>query len=48
MFYTLLVRCDNLNVPPLEWLTHTLERIKPDMDEDQLVALLPYNYKAEL
>ena len=40
VFYTLLVSCDNLNVPPLEWLTHTLERIKPDMDEDQLMALL--------
>ena len=48
VFYTLLVSCDNLNVPPLEWFTHTLERIKPDMDEDQLVALLPCNYKAEL
>ena len=47
VFYTLLVNCDNLNVPPLEWLTRTLERIRPDMDEDQLMALLPYNYKAD-
>ena len=47
VFYTLLVSCDNLNVPPLEWLTRTLERIRPDMDEEQLMALLPYNYKAD-
>lgn len=47
VFYTLLVSCDNLNVPPLEWLTRTLERIRPDMDEEQLMAQLPYNYKAD-
>ena len=47
VFYSLLVSCENLGVPPLEWLTHTLERIKPDMDEEQLTALLPYNFKAD-
>ena len=39
--------CENLKIPPLEWLPHTLERIKPDMEAEQLTALLPYNYKAE-
>lgn len=47
VFYTFLVSCDNLGVPPLEWLTRTLEKIKPDMDEEQLKALLPCNYKAD-
>ena len=47
VFYTLLVTCENLKVPPLEWLTRTLERIKPDMDEEQIVALLPHNFKAD-
>lgn len=47
VFYTLLVSCENLGVPPLQWLIHTLERIRPDMDEEQLTALLPCNYKAD-
>ena len=47
VFYTLLVSCENLKIPPLEWLTHTLERINTDMEAEQLTALLPYNYKAE-
>ena len=47
VFYTFLVSCDNLGVPPLEWLTRTIEKIKPDMDEEQLKALLPCNYKAD-
>jgi len=47
VFYTFLVSCDNLGVPPLEWLTRTLEKNKPDMDEEQLKALLPCNYKAD-
>ena len=47
MFYSLPVSCEDLGVPPLERLTRTLERIKPDMDEEQITALLPYNYKAD-
>ena len=47
VFCSLPVSCEDLGVPPLERLTRTLERIKPDMDEEQLTALLPYNYKAD-
>lgn len=46
--YTLLESCAVVGVNPLKWLTYALERIRPDMDEDKLVALLPYNCKAEL
>ena len=48
VFYTLLESCAIVGANPLKWLTYALERIRPDMDEDQLVALLPYNCKAEL
>lgn len=46
-FYTFLVSCDILKVNPLDWLTHTLNRIRDDMTEQELNALLPYNYKAD-
>ena len=48
VFYTLLESCAIVGANPLRWLTYALERIRPDMKEEQLVALLPYNCKAEL
>lgn len=51
IFYTFLVSCDILKINPLDWLTRTLEQIHPDMSDDQLINLLPYNYtnkKADL
>ena len=47
VFYTLLESCAIVELNPLRWLTYALERIRPDMEEDKLVALLPYNCKAE-
>lgn len=44
IFYTFLVSCDNLGVNPLQWLEHTLEHLSADMDEPELIKLLPYNY----
>lgn len=46
IFYTFLVSCDVLKINPNAWLNNTLERLRPDMDDVQLEALLPYNYKA--
>ena len=48
VFYTLLESCAIVGINPLKWLTHALERIRPDMEEEKLIALLPYNCKAEL
>ena len=45
IFYTFTVSCETLGLNPLLWLKDTLERIRPDMDELELVKLLPYNYK---
>lgn len=45
IFYTLLVCCDIFSIPPLQWLTDVLNRIHTDMEEDELVKLLPCNYK---
>ena len=44
IFYTFIVSCENLGVNPYQWLKDTLERIRPDMEESQLIELLPYNY----
>lgn len=45
IFYTFMVSCDNLGINPYRWLKNTLERIRPGMDEAQLIELIPYNYK---
>lgn len=45
IFYTFTVSRETLGLNPLLWLKDTLERIRPDMDELELVKLLPYNYK---
>ncbi|MDE5883109.1 MAG: transposase domain-containing protein, partial [Muribaculaceae bacterium] len=44
IFYTFIVSCENLGVNPYQWLKDTLEQIRPDMEESQLIELLPYNY----
>lgn len=46
IFYTFMVSCDNLGINPRQWLQYTLQRIRPDMDESELIRLLPYNYKS--
>ena len=45
IFYTFMVSCENLGVNPYQWLKDTLERIRPDMEESELVKLLPCNHK---
>ena len=47
IFYTFMVSCDNLDINPYEWLKDTLQRIRPNMEEADVVALLPYNYKRQ-
>lgn len=46
IFYTFIVSCENLGINPRQWLQDTLQRIRPDMDESELIRLLPYNYKS--
>lgn len=45
IFYTFMVSCEILGVNPYQWLKHTLEHIRPDMEEPDLIPLLPCNYK---
>ncbi len=45
LFYSLLETCDVVGLNPMEWLTDVLPKIKKDMDEENIVALLPYQYK---
>lgn len=45
IFYTFTVSCENLGINPYQWLVHTLQHIRPNMDEEDLIKLLPYNYK---
>ena len=45
VFYTLLESCAIVGVNPLRWLTKALDKLKDDPEEEQLIELLPYNYK---
>lgn len=45
VFYPLLESCQIVGGNQLQWLTHTLQRLTDDITEEQLEALLPYNYK---
>lgn len=45
IFYTFMVSCEILGKNPYQWLKDTLEKIRPDMEDDQMIKLLPYNCK---
>lgn len=45
VFYTLLESCKIVGINPLQWLIETLNKIKINMEEEELRRLLPYNYK---
>lgn len=45
VFYSLLGSCDAVQLNPLDWLTDVLGKLKDDMDEEQIMQLLPYQYK---
>lgn len=45
IFYTFMVSCESLGINPYQWLKHALENIRPEMDEQDLIQLLPCNYK---
>lgn len=44
IFYTFMVSCENLGINPYQWLKQTLDRIRPEMEEEELVKLLPYSF----
>lgn len=44
IFYTFMVSCEALGVNAYQWLKETLQCIRPEMEEEQLVKLLPCNY----
>ena len=46
IIYTFMVSCDNLGINSRQWLQDTPQRIRPEMDETELIRLLPYNYKS--
>ena len=45
VFYSLLGSCDVVQLNPLDWLTDVLGKLNDDMDEEQIIQLLPYQYK---
>ena len=45
VFYSLLESCDVVQLNPLDWLTDVLGRLRDNMDEDEIMQLLPYKYK---
>ena len=45
IFYSLLESCSVVGVNPLQWLTDVLSRLHDDMEDRQIINLLPYYYK---
>lgn len=45
VFYSLLESCQIVGINQLQWLTDVLQRLTNDSTEEQLIAMLPYNYK---
>lgn len=45
VFYSLLESCQIVGINQLQWLTDILQRLTTDHSEQQLTAMLPYNYK---
>lgn len=45
IFYTLLESCDVAGINKIEWLEYVLNHLTEDATEDELIDLLPYNYK---
>ncbi len=45
IFYTFIVSCEALGKNTYRWLKNALEHLKPGMEEEELVKLLPCNYK---
>jgi hypothetical protein len=45
IFYTFVVSCQCLDKNPYHWLKDTFEQLRPNMEEEELIKLLPYNYK---
>lgn len=44
VFYSLLESCQIAGVNQLQWLSDILQRLAGDASEQQLIAMLPYNY----
>lgn len=45
VFYSLIESCQIIGINPLAWLTDVLGRLHDDQPEEELIAMLPYNYK---
>ena len=45
VFYSLLESCDVVQLNPLDLLTDVLDKLKDNMDEDEITQLMPYQYK---
>lgn len=45
VFYSLLESCNIVGVNPLQWLTHVLTHLHHDSPQEDILRMLPYNYK---
>lgn len=45
VFYSLLESCDVVQLNPFDWLTDVLGKLRDNMDEDEIIQLMPYQYK---
>ena len=45
IFYSLIECCEIAGVNPLQWLTHVLQSLHDDTTAEQIIQMLPYNYR---
>ena len=47
LFYTFITTCKELEIEPIEWFNFVLSRITDSTTEEELIKLLPKNFKAK-
>lgn len=45
VFYSLIESCEIVGIDPLAWLTDVLGRLHDEQYEEEIIEMLPYNYK---
>ena len=45
IFYSLIESCEVVGVNSLQWLTHVLQSLHDDTTAEQIIQILPYNYR---
>ena len=45
LFYSLMESCEAVGVNKLQWLTYVLNKLHKDSSDEEIISMLPHNYK---